>query len=126
MQHPSSYFEIPVTDMDRAIEFYENVLGTSLERKTIDGYEMALFPYSEGAPGATGALAKGDVYRPSKEGAIIYFHVDDIESAVEKATKTGKPILYPVKDLGEAGFVAEVEDSEGNRLALSQPRLEQK
>lgn len=124
--HPAYYFEIPVTDMDRAVSFYETLLETKLDRRTVDGYEMALFPFADGAPGATGALAKGDVYRPSKDGAIVYFHVDDIKSTVEKATKLGRPILYPVKDIGDAGFVAEIEDTEGNRLALSQPRLDDK
>jgi predicted enzyme related to lactoylglutathione lyase len=123
-QHPIVYFEIPVTDMDRAVAFYENLIGLKLDRQIIDGYEMALFPFAEGAPGATGALAKGDVYRPSKDGAIIYFHVHDIKSTVEKAQKLGRPILYPVKDIGDAGYVAEIEDTEGNRLALNQPRLD--
>jgi uncharacterized protein len=124
VNHPAYYFEIPVTDMDRAIAFYETVLGTTLKRDTIDGYEMALFPFAQGAAGATGALAKGDVYRPSKEGAVVYFHVDDIKAAVAKAEAMGRPVLYPVKDIGEAGLVAEVEDTEGNRLALSQQRPE--
>lgn len=118
--HPVYYFEIPVTDMDRAVNFYEELLGVKLQRQMVDGYDMARFPFDEGAPGATGALAKGDVYRPSKDGAIVYFHVDDIKMIVAKAEAMGRPVLYPVKDIGEAGLVAEIEDSEGNRLALSQ------
>jgi predicted enzyme related to lactoylglutathione lyase len=31
-------------------------------------------------------------------------------------------VLYPVKDIGENGWVAEFADSEGNRIALSQPK----
>jgi uncharacterized protein len=120
--HPSYYFEIPVADMDRAVAFYEKLLGTKLDRQTVDGYAMALFPFTEGGAGATGALAKGDVYKPSKDGAIVYFHVEDIKAAVARAEAMGRPVLYPVKDIGAAGFVAEIEDSEGNRLALSQPR----
>lgn len=118
--HPVFYFEIPVNDMDRAVNFYEELLGTKLARETVDGYEMARFPFAEGGPGATGALAKGDVYKPSKDGAIVYFHVEDIRATVARAEAMGRPVLYPVKDIGEAGFVAEIEDSEGNRLALSQ------
>ena len=118
--HPVFYFEIPVTDMDRAVGFYEALLDVRLERQTVDGYDMALFPFAEGRPGATGALAKGDVYRPSKEGAIVYFQVENIRATVAKAQAMGRPVLYPVKDIGAAGLVAEVEDSEGNRLALSQ------
>jgi uncharacterized protein len=125
-QHPVFYFEIPVTDMDRAVVFYEEIMGLKLDRQIVDGYEMALFPFADGAPGATGALAKGDVYQPSKDGAIIYFQVHDIKSTVEKAQRLGRPILYPIKDVGDAGFVAEIEDTEGNRLALNQPRLDKK
>ena len=123
-QHPVFYFEIPVTDMDRAVAFYEELMGLKLDRQIVDGYEMALFPFVDGAPGATGALAKGDVYRPSKDGAIIYFNVRDIKSTLEKAQELGRPILYPVKNVADAGFVAEIEDTEGNRLALNQPRLD--
>jgi len=123
-QHPVFYFEIPVTNMNRAVTFYEELMELKLDRQIVDGYEMALFPFADGAPGATGALAKGDVYKPSKDGAIIYFQVRDIKSTVEKAQKLGRPILYPIKDIGEAGFVAEIEDTEGNRLALNQPRLD--
>ena len=123
-KHPVFYFEIPVTNMNRAVTFYEELMELKLDRQVVDGYEMALFPFTDGAPGATGALAKGDVYKPSKDGAIIYFQVRDIKSTVEKAQKLGRPILYPVKDVGEAGFVAEIEDTEGNRLALNQPRLD--
>lgn len=118
--HPVLYFEVPVTDMDRAVAFYEELLGVDLERQMVDGYDMALFPFAEGSPGATGALAKGDVYKPSKNGAIVYFRVDDIRAAVAKAQVLGRPVLYPVKDVGAGGLVAEIEDSEGNRLALNQ------
>jgi uncharacterized protein len=126
MPHLVHYFEIPVTDLDRASAYYEQVLGIELERSVVDGYEMALFPYAEGQPGASGALAKGDVYVPSRNGAIIYFAVADIDSALARARAAGSMVLYPKKDVGDAGYVAEVEDSEGNRLAFSQPRKETK
>jgi predicted enzyme related to lactoylglutathione lyase len=122
MAHPLIYFEIPVEDMDRAIAFYEALLESKLTRQTVDGYDMALFPFVEGAPGATGALAKGDVYRPSKNGAILYFRVPDIRKAVAIAQAKGRNILLPIKDIGDAGLIAEIEDSEGNRVALNQVR----
>lgn len=116
--NPILYVEIPVTDLDRAMAFYEAVLGLDLERQTIDGYDMALFPFTEGAPGATGALAKGDIYKPSKDGAIVYFTVPDIDPVLERAKARGAAILYEKKNVGAFGFVAEIEDSEGNRIAL--------
>ncbi|MEM9046120.1 MAG: VOC family protein [Pseudomonadota bacterium] len=122
MANPVFHFEIPVTDMDRAVAFYQDVLGFDLRRETVDGYEMAFFPRHDDRPGASGALAKGDVYKPSKDGSIIYFDVPEIEAVLAKAEALGAKVLYPKICLGEAGFVAEVEDSEGNRLALTQAR----
>lgn len=120
MTNPVFHFEIPVTDMDRAVAFYEDVFGYALTRETVDGYDMAFFPRAADRPGASGALAKGDVYRPSHDGPVIYFDVADIDAVVARATGRGAQVLYPKKDIGEAGFVAEIEDSEGNRIALSQ------
>ncbi len=120
MKNPVSYFEIPVTDLDRAVEFYESVFEVQLERATVDGYDMALFPSDSDAAGASGALAQGDVYVPSKEGAVLYFSVDDIDSIIERAIARNGKVLYPKKSIGVPDFVAEIEDSEGNRIALHQ------
>jgi len=116
--NPVGYFEIPVADLDRAIEFYTAVFGFRLERQTIDGYDMALLPRNDEAPGASGGLAKGDVYIPSRTGAIVYFSVDDVDAALKRAEAEGGSVLYPKTAIGQAGFIAEIEDSEGNRIAL--------
>ena len=65
-----AYFEIPVTDLDRAINFYQSLLGIELERGSIHGYEMAFFPFENNGAGISGALCKGDVYKPKKVEAI--------------------------------------------------------
>ncbi|WP_374128082.1 VOC family protein [Sphingomonas sp. 28-62-11] len=120
--NPIAYVEIPVTDLDRAVAFYTAVFGFALERQTIDGYDMALFPAAEGATGASGALVKGDVYVPGKTGPIVYFGVADIDAVIARAKAHGAKILYDKKDVGAFGFVAEIEDSEGNRIALNAPK----
>ena len=118
--NPVSYFEIPVSDMDRAIEFYEVVFSVSLERTTIDGNEMALFPFDEGGGGISGALAKGDSYVPSASGPRIYFSVEDIDKTLSQAVEMGGEIAYP-KTSVDNFWVAEFKDSEGNQIALSSP-----
>ncbi|MEM9669434.1 MAG: VOC family protein [Pseudomonadota bacterium] len=120
MSNPVFHFEIPVTDMDRAVAFYQNVLDVELRRDTVDGYEMAFFPRDDGKPGASGALAKGSVYRPSRDGSIIYFDVKSIDAVLQRVLVAGSQVLYEKTNLGEAGYVAEFEDSEGNRIALTQ------
>jgi len=116
--NPVSYFEIPVADMDRAIDFYEAVFSLSLERTVIDGHDMALFPYAEDARGVSGALAKGDSYVPSKSGPRIYFFVESIDETLGRALSKGGRVAYPKTSVGDL-WVAEFEDSEGNQIALS-------
>jgi uncharacterized protein len=114
------YFEIPVTDLDRAAAFYEHVFGVRFERGEIDGNEMAFFGTAD-IPGApAGALAKGDSYVPGRSGVRVYFATDDIDAAICRATDAGGRILYPVTSIGELGWVAEFEDTEGNCVALHQ------
>ena len=119
MTNPVFHFEIPVANMDRAVAFYQRVFGFEFDRQLVDGYEMAFFPRADDLPGASGALAKGDVYKPSQTGCILYFDVEDIDAVLRLAEAEGATVLYPKTDVGTAGFVAEIEDSEGNRIALN-------
>lgn len=117
--NPVVYFEIPVNDRERAEQFYTAVFGFSFEKEMIDGYEMSLFPFEEKQSGITGALAKGDVYKPSKDGIIIYFKTENIDKTLAEAVRHGGKVLYPKKTDEKNGFaVAEFEDPEGNRIAL--------
>lgn len=119
--NPVVYFEIPVNDIERAESFYSAVFNFSFEKEIIDHYEMALFPFEEKNSGITGALAKGDVYKPTKDGIIIYFKTESIDATLEKVLQHEGKILYPKRIDEKYGFaVAEFEDSEGNRIALHQ------
>ena len=114
-----AYFEIPVIDMGRAINFYQTLLGIELEPGSIHGYEMAFFPYENNGVGISGALAKGDVYKPSIDGVFLYLQIDDIDAIISKAINLGSEVLLE-KTEAETCFVAEIKDSEGNRICLKQ------
>ena len=114
-----AYFEIPVVDMERAINFYESLLETELERGTIHEYEMAFFPYEHNGVGISGALAKGDVYKPSIDGIFLYLQIEDIDAIISKAVELGSEVLLK-KIEADSCFVAEIKDSEGNRICLKQ------
>ena len=119
--NPVVYFEIPVNDIDRATKFYNNVLHFDFKKENIDNNEMALFPFTEENSGISGALAKGEIYKPTKNGVVIYFNTENIDETLELATANGGRILYPKTDNG-ISLVAEFEDTEGNRIALSQSK----
>jgi uncharacterized protein len=116
--NPVVYFEIPVTDINRAMNFYKAVFKFNFEKEIIHKNEMALFPFTENGSGISGALAKGDIYKPTKNGVVIYFKTKDIDESLALVQKNGGQILYPKTSNGDLGFVAEFEDSEGNRIAL--------
>lgn len=117
--NPVAHVEIPVTDLERAIRFYGAVFGVSFtEIVALHGSRMAHFPFEEGEDGASVALAEGDVYVPTLNGAVVYFSVDDIDAAIARAEAAGSEILFPKSAVGHGAFVAEIRDSEGNRIAL--------
>jgi hypothetical protein len=116
------YLEIPVADIERAVDFYQSVFGVELQRVVVDGYEMAHFPTVGDGKGADVTLAQGDVYVPSRAGAIVYFHVSDIDAVMSRAAERGAETLYPKKEVAPGIWVAEFADSEGNRVALTQNR----
>ena len=119
--NPVVYFEIPGTDIERAIKFYNAVFHFDFDKENIDNNEMALFPFADENSGISGALSKGEIYKPTTEGVVIYFKTENIDETLKLAISNGGQILYPKTDNG-IGFVAEFEDTEGNRIALFQTK----
>ena len=122
--NPVVYFEIPVIDIDRATKFYSTVFNFKFDTAIIDNNEMALFPFTQEDSGISGALAKGEIYKPTKDGVLIYFNTANIDETLRLANVNGGQILYPKTDNG-IGLVAEFEDTEGNRIALYQSKEKQ-
>jgi uncharacterized protein len=116
-----AHVEIPVADIDRAIAFYSDVFRVGFGKIVeIHGNRMAYFPFEESKEGASYALAEGEVYMPTVNGSIIYFSVADIDAVIARATAIGSDLLFPKTALPDGGFVAEILDSEGNRIAIQQ------
>jgi uncharacterized protein len=116
--NPVNWFEIPAADLDRAQSFYENVLGIEMQRQDLGDLKMAWFPMVRDGDGATGTLVQNENYTPSYAGSMVYFSVDSIEDAIGRVETNGGKVLNPKSNIGEFGFVAHFEDSEGNRVAL--------
>ncbi|WP_430612727.1 VOC family protein [Flavobacterium sp. JP2137] len=112
------YFEIPVLDIKRATAFYQTVFNLAFEIDYIDHNEMAIFPFSDKIRGISGALVKGKIYTPSLKGTLIYFNTTDMDATLERAVEQGAKLLYPKTSNGIGGYVAEFQDSEGNRIGL--------
>lgn len=116
--NPVNWFEIPTSDLNRAKSFYESILGVELALNEMGPLKMAWFPMQHDSPGSTGTLIQAEGYTPSHDGALVYFHVDNIEATLAKVTENGGEVMMPKMSIGEHGFVARFQDSEGNRVAL--------
>ena len=119
MKNMVNWFEIPVKDIERAKKFYEMVFDVKLQDMpmNMEGYRMYVFEH--GKDTVSGALVQGVGYTPSHDGTLIYMNGgDDVSGALGKVTEAGGKVLQEKFAIGEYGFVAYFEDSEGNKLAL--------
>jgi predicted enzyme related to lactoylglutathione lyase len=119
------YTSVLVTDQDRALDFYTNVLGLEkrVENPTPDGlrfltvgvkgdgFMLVLWP---GTPGQ----AKPAMGRPP---ASVTIETADIRKSVEELTARGVEFDSGVLDF-PWGSVAQFEDPDGNRLQLREGR----
>lgn len=120
MNNVINWFEIAVTDMDRAIAFYEPVMQVSLRREAMDFADLAIFPHEDPATG--GALAKFDGITPSQQGAIIYLHTANLGATLDRVVSAGGECVFgPLALPRGIGTIALFTDSEGNRVGLHQP-----
>lgn len=122
MINPISWFEIPVADMDRAKKFYDEVFQIDIPVQDLGNFVMGWFPSNLDQYGSGGALVKAESYVPSYHGTTVYFFTDEINDVLPRIACSGGKVINPKTSIGEHGFVAHFEDSEGNRIALHQRR----
>jgi len=121
MANALNWFELPVTDLDRATRFYETLLGVPMRREVFQGTPMAIFPYAD--KGVGGALLKMDHRKPSAEGSVVYLDASDkLDACLARAEKAGGAVVLARTEIGEPGFIALVRDSEGNVVGLHSQR----
>ena len=116
-----SLFEIPATDISRAIDFYKNLLDIEIEKMSIPEMEMGILPYEEQA--VTGIIVKGEGYQPSPNGVTIYLNGgNDLQTILDRVEPNGGQIILPkTAHADESGYFALFLDSEGNKMGLNSP-----
>ncbi|MBK7057717.1 MAG: VOC family protein [Leptospiraceae bacterium] len=111
-------FEIPATNITRAINFYESILGIKIEKMELKSMKMGILPY-EGQQ-VTGVIIEAEGYEPSTKGVTIYLNAgENLQNILDKITQNGGKILIPkTPHEDQDGFFAVFIDSEGNKLGL--------
>ena len=115
-----NWFEIPVTDLERATRFYESIFQTTLIPVDLpNGLRMRMFPVEDRTTG--GALCYNTAYyKPSLEGALVYLNGNpDLQLVLDRIVPNGGNILMANTRISPGiGYMALFMDSEGNRIAL--------
>ena len=118
MANALNWFEIPVSNFDRAKSFYEKVLGTSIEKMEMGPVTMGMLSTDQNAVG--GAIVHGDGGAPSKNGTLVYLNGgDDLAPLLARVQQAGGTVMVPKTEIGnDFGFFAHFMDSEGNKVGL--------
>ncbi len=118
-----NWFEIPVTDFDRAKKFYETIFSYQMPESKMGPARMGFFLYDFQGGKVGGAIVHNpDLYSPSDNGSLIYLNcepslqpvLDKVESAGGKILKQ-KILISTEQNLGNWALI---KDTEGNRVAL--------
>jgi len=119
--HAINWFEIPVSDFDRAKKFYENIFEYEMPENQMGPARMGFLLYDFKSGGRGGAIVHNpDFYTPSKNGSLIYLNCEpDLQLILNKVEEAGGKITKQKEEVGpNLGFWALIEDTEGNRVAL--------
>ena len=119
MTNAINWFEIPATNFDRAKTFYETILNAELQAFDAMGMKSAFFPADLQNGGIGGCIVQGEGYEPATKGVLVYLNGgEDLAIPLAKIENAGGKILMPKTSIGPHGFMAQFEDTEGNKVAL--------
>ncbi|MCC6620731.1 MAG: VOC family protein [Deltaproteobacteria bacterium] len=109
------HFEVPIDDAERARAFYGGVFGWSTQEFAPG---MGYWPTDAGTgPGIGGALTQRSAESP---GLMFYIAVDDVDATLAAVAAAGGAALTPRMPIPGVGWMAFIQDTEGNRVGLFQ------
>jgi predicted enzyme related to lactoylglutathione lyase len=112
--HAIAWFEIPVTDFERARSFYNAILAFQMPDMQMGPNRMGFLPHQQGA-GVGGAIVLG-----SAQGTLAYLTAgDDLAVVLGRVGAAGGQVVVPKTAIApDMGFYAVFQDTEGNRVGL--------
>ena len=111
------WIDIPVVDLDRAIQFYASLLSAPVQKISEHGFEFGLLPHEN--ENVSGCLSVMNDRKPSQDGPLVYLNVEgQLDKAIEQAKQHGGKVLQAKEQIGPYGNRAIILDTEGNAVAL--------
>lgn len=118
VNHAISWFEIPVSDFQRAKQFYSTIFDFDMPEHTMEDQLMGFLLCEEG--GISGAIILDPDNKPSAKGTLVYLNGGkDLSTILNRVEAAGGSVYMPKTHLSdEIGYIAMFIDSEGNRVGL--------
>ena len=104
---------IPVTDMKRARDFYEGVLGL----KPAEDFSKGVWIEYEIGPGTIAIGSVGDQWKPSPDGTSVAMEVEDFDAAI-RSLREKKARVLDDKVESPVCRMAIVQDPDGNKIII--------
>jgi uncharacterized protein len=115
------HFEIPFDDGNRARTFYGDVFGWQTQEMPEMQYTMAMTgPVGDNSmPSEPGYINGGMFQRTDTLNVpVLTINVDSIDDTLAKVEANGGKKVEGRSQVGDMGFVAYINDSEGNLIGL--------
>ena len=110
-----AFTSIPVIDMERAVQFYRDILGLKLLFEKPDWSEFSI-----GGQRLALQAGKDPQGTNAQTGVVVYLSARPMEDRIELLKKHGVKFTGPLNSFSY-GKLAQFEDSEGNILGLYEP-----
>jgi len=116
------HFEIHAGDPDRAIRFYEQVLGWQFQKWDGPMPYWLVVTGPDSQPGINGGLVQrqGEIDGQAVIAYVCTVDVDNVDTYVQKATTAGGVVAVPKMPIPGVGWLAYCKDTEGNLFGLMQ------
>ena len=115
-EHFTVWAEIPVTDLDRAMIFYEKVFGLDLQKDETGPNPMVFFPTANKG-GVAGHLYPGKPVTDGSGPTVHFACPDKLEDALKRVTEAGGTVVSDVVAI-PAGRFAYCLDPDGNSIGV--------
>jgi uncharacterized protein len=116
-----SWVEIPVTNLERAMAFYQAVFelpSTEVYADAVRSTTVLVGPTPEGGAGVS--LNQTANFEPSDRGVLVYMAVEgDLATYLGRAEAAGGAVVEPLHSRPTGGHFATIKDSEGNLITLA-------
>jgi|SRR3989338_1993542 len=121
--NPIIHFEIPFDDKEKVMKFYSEVFGWKLNDMPDMKYVIA---HTGETDEKTFMLKKpgminGGMYKRDEKSAqspVLVIDVPNLDAHIKKVKASGGKIFRGKMQVGDMGFYAQVQDTEGNIIGL--------